>query len=88
MLGAEGLNPKKEETVGGEEAREGKALEEAGEGKAREGKVVSQLDSRCKWTVGGIDRYVVEGEVMEEGGNRWDKDGHWSDICDSVMTDH
>ena len=28
------------------------------------------LDRRCKWTVAGIDRYVVEGEVMEEGGNR------------------
>ena len=27
-------------------------------------------DRRCRWSVAGIERYVVEGEVMEEGGNR------------------
>ena len=70
MLGAEGLNSEKEENILEEEARDGKTLEEA-----REGKEVSLLDRKCKWNVGGIDRYVVEGEVMEEGGNRWDKDG-------------
>ena len=66
------MNLEKEENVGGGEVREGKTLGEAREGEAREGKEVSRLDRRCKWTVGGIDRYVVEGEVMEEGGNRWD----------------
>ena len=75
------MNPEKEENVGGGEAREGKTLGEARDGEAREGKTlgearegkeVSRLDRRCKWTVGGINRYVVEGEVMEEGGNRWD----------------
>ena len=65
-LGAEGINLEKEAKTGEESVRGG---ENAREGKTRD--VSRLLDTRrCKWTVGGIDRYVVEGEVMEEGGNR------------------
>ena len=56
------------------ESRTGKDEVQGGEmreGKTRDVNLLPVvLDRRCKWTVGGIDRWVVEGEVMEEGGNR------------------
>ena len=57
----------KESRTGEDNVRGG----ETREGKTRDVSLLpAVLDRRCKWTVGGIDRYVVEGEVMEEGGNR------------------
>ena len=61
------------ETKTGEESVRGG--ENAREGKTRDVGRLLDTTRRCKWTVGGIDRYVVEGEVMEEGGNRYVRDG-------------
>merc|ERR1712168_1795002 len=68
-LGAEGTNLEKETKTGEENVRGG---ENAREGKTRDVGRLLDTTRRCKWSVGGIDRYVVEGEVMEEGGNRWE----------------
>ena len=66
-LGAEGTNLEKKARPGEDDVRGGETTRE---GKTRDLLPVA-LDRRCKWTVAGIDRYVVEGEVMEEGGNRF-----------------
>ena len=56
------------QAVPGGESREGKTWDDVSRLPAA--LPAALLDRKCKWTVGGIDRYVVEGEVMEEGGNR------------------
>jgi len=65
--GTEGTDPEKKEGPEEETARGGEQLRE---GKTRD--VYERQDRRCRWSVAGIERYVVEGEVMEEGGNRWE----------------
>ena len=62
-----GQKTDKQAVLGGE-SREGKTWDDVSRLPAA--LPAALLDRKCKWTVGGIDRYVVEGEVMEEGGNR------------------
>ena len=59
-----------DDNVRGGETREGKTRDVSLLPAVQPAVLPAVLDRRCKWSVGGIDRYVVEGEVMEEGGNR------------------